>query len=66
MWLTVELGQAYSVGRIVVDWTADAGKIYDVIVSSDNKTWTTVHRVLKGYDNAIDSKWSKPKKVKFK
>ena len=49
-----------------MDWTADAGKIYDVIVSSDNKTWTTVHRVLKGYANAIDSKWSKPKKVKFK
>ena len=37
-WLTVDLGQAYTVGRIVVDWTSDAGKIYDVLVSSDNKT----------------------------
>lgn len=37
-WLTVDLGQAYTVGRIVVDWTADAGKIYDALVSSDNKT----------------------------
>ena len=65
-WLTVDLGQAYTVGRIVVDWISDAGKIYDVLVSSDSKTWTTVHRVLKGYANATDSKWSKPKKVKFK
>ena len=64
-WLTVDLGQAYTVGRIVIDWISDAGKIYDVLVSSDNKTWTTVHRVLKGYANATDSKWSKPKKVKF-
>ena len=54
-WLTVDLGQAYTVGRIVVDWTSDAGKIYDVLVSSDNKTWTTVHRVLKGYANATDN-----------
>ena len=54
-WLTVDLGQAYTVGRIAVDWTSDAGKIYDVLVSSDNKTWTTVHRVLKGYANATDN-----------
>lgn len=53
--MTVDLGQAYTVGRIVVDWTSDAGKIYDVLVSSDNKTWTTVHRVLKGYANATDN-----------
>ena len=54
-WLTVDLGQAYTVGRIVLQWNGDAGKIYDVLVSSDNKNWTTVHRELKGYANKKDN-----------
>ena len=48
-WITVDLGQAYTLGRVVINWNADAGKMYDVMVSADNKNWTTVHRVLKGY-----------------
>lgn len=54
-WLTVDLGQAYTVGRIVLNWNADAGKIYDIMVSSDNKNWTTVHRVLRGYAYKTDN-----------
>lgn len=48
-WLCVDLGQAYTLGRIIINWNADAGKIYDVLVSSDAQNWTTVHRVQKGY-----------------
>ena len=54
-WLTVDLGQAYTLGRIVINWNADAGKIYDVLVSADNKNWTTVHRVTRGYAYKIDN-----------
>ena len=54
-WLTVDLGQAYTLGRIILQWNADAGKIYDVLVSADNKNWTTVHRVKKGYAYKIDN-----------
>jgi endoglucanase Acf2 len=48
-WIYVDLGQAYTIGRIVINWNADAGKIYDVLVSSDAQNWTTVHRVQKGF-----------------
>ena len=39
--------RAYTIGRVIVNWNADAGKIYDVLVSSDGKDWKTVHRVQK-------------------
>ncbi|WP_302626360.1 discoidin domain-containing protein [uncultured Eubacterium sp.] len=48
-WIYVDLGQEYTIGRVIINWNADAGKIYDVLVSSDAKNWTTVHRVQKGY-----------------
>lgn len=54
-WLTVDLGQAYTIGRVIVNWNADAGKIYDVLVSSDGKDWKTVHRVQKGYAYMVDN-----------
>lgn len=54
-WIYVDLGQAYTLGRVVIDWNADAGKIYDVDVSTDGKSWTTVHRVLRGYTELEDN-----------
>ena len=48
-WIYVDLGQEYTIGRVIINWNADAGKIYDVLVSSDAKNWTTVHRVQRGY-----------------
>lgn len=54
-WLYVDLGKAYTIGRVVINWNADAGKIYDVEVSSDAKNWTTVHRVQKGYAYKVDN-----------
>lgn len=48
-WLYVDLGQEYTIGRITIDWNSDAGKIYDVQVSSDAENWETVYRVLRGY-----------------
>ena len=47
-WMYVDLEKEYTIGRVVLNWNADAGKIYDVQVSSDAKNWKTVHRVLKG------------------
>ncbi len=48
-WIYVDLQQEYTIGRIIINWNADAGKIYDVEVSSDATNWKTVHRVTKGY-----------------
>ncbi len=47
-WIYVDLEKEYTIGRVVLNWNADAGKIYDVQVSSDAENWKTVHRVLKG------------------
>lgn len=54
-WLSVDLGQAYTVGRIVVDWTGDAAKVYDYQVSIDGQKWQTVYRNLKGVPNSTDN-----------
>ncbi|MGN0352285.1 MAG: discoidin domain-containing protein [Roseburia sp.] len=50
-WFCVDLGQSYTIGRVIIDWASDAGKIYDIQVSEDGENWTTVYRQLKGYAN---------------
>ncbi len=54
-WIYVDLGKDYTIGRVIVDWNKDAGKIYDVQVSSDAKNWKTIHRVLKGFAENTDN-----------
>ena len=48
-WFYVDLGRSYTIGRVIIDWASDAGKIYDIQVSEDGNNWTTVYRQLKGY-----------------
>lgn len=48
-WLCVDLGQSYTIGRVIVDWASDAGKIYDIQVSEDGKNWNTIYRQQRGY-----------------
>lgn len=54
-WLYVDLGKAYTIGRVVARFNDDAGKIYDFEVSSDSKTWKTIHRQFRGYTGIIDN-----------
>ena len=64
-WLMVDLGANYDIGRVEIDWSSDAGKMYDIQVSSDAKTWTTVHRNLRGYANMIDDVTMYQKNVRY-
>ncbi len=48
-WFMVDLGTNYDIGRVVIDWASDAGKMYDIQVSTDGNNWTTLYRQLKGY-----------------
>lgn len=48
-WLMVDLGANYNIGRVIIDWASDAGKMYDIQVSTDGNNWTTLYRQLKGY-----------------
>ncbi|MGN0243318.1 MAG: discoidin domain-containing protein [Lachnospiraceae bacterium] len=47
-WFMVDLGAQYDIGEIVIDWDEDAGKVYDIQVSSNKLTWNTVYRTLNG------------------
>ncbi|MCR5738094.1 MAG: discoidin domain-containing protein [Eubacterium sp.] len=47
-WLTVDLGRNYTIGRVIIDWASDAGKMYDIQVSTNGNDWTTLYRETKG------------------
>jgi aryl-phospho-beta-D-glucosidase BglC (GH1 family) len=44
-WITVDLGNTYSINRIRINWEAAYGKNFLVQVSSDNSNWTTLQNV---------------------
>lgn len=46
-WFMVDLGRNYDIGRVVIDWNSDAGKMYDIQVSTNGTDWTTVYRQQK-------------------
>ncbi|WP_412543479.1 discoidin domain-containing protein [Longispora sp. K20-0274] len=41
-WIQVDLGATRTVGSVVLDWEGAYGKDYDIRVSPDGTTWTTV------------------------
>ncbi len=45
----MDLGGSYTIGRVIIDWSSDAGKIYDIQVSEDGASWDTVYRQQQGY-----------------
>ena len=64
-WIYVDFQKEYTIGRVVVNFNSDAAKMYDIQVSSDAKTWTTVHRNLRGYANMIDDVTMYQKNVRY-
>ncbi|GGB10026.1 discoidin domain-containing protein [Puia dinghuensis] len=44
-WLYVDLGEKFNLCGVVIFWTADYGKDYDIQVSNDASTWTTIKSV---------------------
>ena len=64
-WIYVDLEKEYTIGRVVVNFNSDAAKMYDIQVSNDAKTWTTVHRNLRGYANMNDDVTMYQKNVRY-
>ena len=52
-WLRVDLGSARQVGRVSVEWEAAHARDYDVQVSTNGSSWTTVKSV-RGGDGGLD------------
>lgn len=53
-WLQVDLGAVASVDRVSVQWEAAAAKAYEVQVSTDGSTWSTVWSTTSG-DGGLDA-----------
>lgn len=52
-WIAVDLGASYDLDRVVVDWETAFASGYEIQVSPDGETWTTVHTVSDG-DGSFD------------
>jgi hypothetical protein len=53
-WLYVDLGVRYTLNRVVLSWEAAYGTAYQIQVSDDATTWTTVYTTTTG-DGGIDA-----------
>jgi beta-galactosidase len=42
-WLQVDLGSTKTIGQVVIEWQNAFGKAYQIQVSNDQQTWTTVY-----------------------
>ena len=47
-WLLVDLGKAYKINKVVLNWEGAYGKAYKIQTSTDGKNWTTVKNVTDG------------------
>jgi hypothetical protein len=47
-WIEVDLGQSASISQIVLNWETAYGKAFQLQVSSDNATWSTIYSTTTG------------------
>ncbi|GIG62559.1 hypothetical protein Lfu02_69310 [Longispora fulva] len=52
-WLRVDLGASYSVSHVKLSWEAAYGRGYQVQLSTDGTTWTTIYSTTTG-DGGVD------------
>ena len=47
-WIAIDLGELYSLSGVTLHWEAAFGQVYDIQVSADGNTWSTLHRETNG------------------
>lgn len=52
-WIYVDLGAAFNIDRVVLNWETAYGKAYEIQLSNDAVTWTTVYSTATS-DGGID------------
>ncbi|WP_329109531.1 ThuA domain-containing protein [Micromonospora sp. NBC_01699] len=52
--ITVDLGASYELERVRLSWEAAAAKAYEIQISTDGTTWTTVHSTTTGNGGVDD------------
>jgi hypothetical protein len=63
-WISVDLGQAYAISRVLLNWENASAKAYTVEVSSDGDNWTTVYATTNG-DGGIDNLLFAPVEARY-
>lgn len=70
-WIYIDLGNTYSVSKVVLKWEAAYGKAYDIQVSTNGTSWTTVKSLTNqngGEDivalNSVNARYVKMQGVK--
>ncbi|WP_328296500.1 family 20 glycosylhydrolase [Streptomyces sp. NBC_00435] len=53
-WLRVDLGSSQSIGRVKLSWEAAYGKAYQVQISQDGSSWTTLYSTTTGNGGVDD------------
>ena len=52
-WIQVDLGQSYTINRVILTWEAAFGRAYQIQTSNDGSAWTTIASTTTG-DGGID------------
>ncbi|WP_204040478.1 ThuA domain-containing protein [Acrocarpospora phusangensis] len=52
-WISVDLGQSYSISRVRLSWEAAYGRAYQIQTSPNGTTWTNVYTTTTG-DGGVD------------
>lgn len=47
-WYVLDLGQEYTIGRILLQWQVEYGRMYDLQVSTNGTDYETIYRQLEG------------------
>lgn len=42
-WISIDLGQSYSIGQVVLNWEGAFASEYEIQISDDNATWSTIY-----------------------
>ncbi|MBN1411007.1 MAG: discoidin domain-containing protein [Spirochaetales bacterium] len=53
-WITVDMGATYTIRRVGLEWETAFGKSYQLQISPDNATWTTIYSTTSG-DGGLDN-----------
>ncbi len=52
--ITVDLGAVFLINRVILNWETAYGEVYNIQVSTDNATWTTIYQETNS-NGGIDS-----------
>jgi hypothetical protein len=52
-WIMVDLGSAMNIDRVILKWYTDYAKAFDIEVSNDSMTWTSVHSTTTGASYSV-------------